>query len=103
MVKREINSDTINDIAKTAAIRVSDDKQRVMQDNLSKMVDLFVAMDKIKVCETKKSDLCEISNTVLRADVCHNVQEITASQSTYAYYDNDSGNFIVPKVLETEV
>ena len=102
MSKTEISEKTLQGIAKIATLIVPNESKEDMSRNLAKVVELFTAMDKIKVCETKKSDLCEIDYNKLRTDTCEKQTTDKNSKSTYCHYDNQSGNFIVPKVIETE-
>ena len=102
MAKTEISEEILQGIAKTATIIVPNESQAEMSKNLAKIVDLFIAMDKIQVCETKKSDLYEVNYNQLRTDECENQTTDKSTKATYCHYDNHSGNFIVPKVIETE-
>lgn len=102
MSKTEINVEILQGIAQVATIAVPEESQGEISKNLAKVVDLFMAMDKIEVCETKKSDLYEINYNQLRTDQSENQTIDKSAKTTYRYYDNHSGNFIVPKVIETE-
>mgnify|MGYP001192400240 CR=1 FL=1 len=102
MSETEISEQILQRIAKIATIIVPNKSQAEMSENLAKVVDLFIAMDKIQVCETKKSDLYEVNYNQLRTDKCENQTTDKSAKGTYCHYDNHSGNFIVPKVIETE-
>ena len=102
MANTEINEEILQRIAKIATVIVPDQALPEMSRNLTKIVDLFTAMDKIQVCETKKSDLYEVNYIQLRTDKCEHQTTDKSSKATYSHYDKQSGNFIVPKVIETE-
>ncbi|MEC8882152.1 MAG: hypothetical protein VX737_02570 [Pseudomonadota bacterium] len=102
MAKTEISEEILQGIAKIATIIVPKKSQAEMSKNLTKIVDLFIAMDKIQVCETKKSDLYEVNYNQLRTDKSENQTTDKSAKATYCHYDDHSGNFIVPKVIETE-
>ena len=103
MSKTSISKATLDSIAKTATIEVPQALKVSMCQDLEKVVELFRAMDKIQVCETKKSDSIEIDYAQLRKDGAVPNQADKSSMATYRHYDTLSGNFVVPKVIDTEV
>ena len=102
MANTEISEKVLQGIAKIATIIVPSESQVEMGKNLARIVDLFKAMDKIQVCETKKTDLYEVNYNELRVDSCESQTTDKSSKATHCHYDNHSGNFVVPKVIETE-
>jgi Asp-tRNA(Asn)/Glu-tRNA(Gln) amidotransferase C subunit len=102
MSQHNIDEQTIEQIAKTACLELNEKSKKQLIESLGNMVDLFVAMDKIQVCPTKQSDFNQLDyNRILPAEQpCAETEKKVGN--SYRYYDEETGFFTVPKVLNNE-
>jgi aspartyl/glutamyl-tRNA(Asn/Gln) amidotransferase C subunit len=102
MPQHNIDEQAIEQIAKTACLELDEKSKIQLIESLGNMVDLFVAMDKIQVCPTKQSDFNQLDySNILPADQpCAETKK--KAGDSYTYYDEKSGFFTVPKVLNNE-
>ena len=98
MNKSTIDCAEIDRISKASALELTEQLRERLRSDLSKMDDLFHSMDDIEVCPTKQSDYTDTTCLSLRED--KSTESPNKEQGTcYTYYDNETGYFTVPKVI----
>ena len=102
MSPKKIDTEAIEQIAASASLELSDAAKTELTSDLGKMIELFIAMDKIEVCPTKKSDVNTTTYQKLRNNIEPNKTIIKTKGPCYTHYNEESGYFVVPKVLNNE-
>ena len=85
-----------------AKIRISPEHEQDFKDSLEQVINMFIVMQKVPVCEFKAS-----RSTILTLDDIREDQDFTPNKKndmpkTYAHMDNESGYFKVPKVIDDQ-
>ena len=101
MAINKTESDQIRKIARAAALELTPELMSEHANDYGKITELFAAMDKIEVCPTKQTDFNKQNYHQLRPDNSSPGIE-KENGTTYRYYNEKSGYFTVPKVLNTE-
>lgn len=102
MSPKKIDTEAIELISTSASLELSETAKAELTSDLGKMIELFIAMDKIEVCPTKKSDVNTTTYKKLHANSEPTAAVNKTNGNCYKYYDDDSGYFVVPKVLNNE-
>ena len=102
MSPKKIDTEAIEQIAASASLELSEKAQAELTSDLGKMIELFIAMDKIEVCPTKKTDVNTTTYKALRNHIDPNETIIKTKGPCYTHYNEESGYFVVPKVLNNE-
>ena len=100
---KSIDQEATDHIAKAASLAFSDEERTELTSSLGKMIELFIAMDKTEVCPTKQSDFNKTTYQCLRETTTACPATPKQDPKVYPHHDNETGFFVVPKVLNTEV
>ena len=103
MSPKNLDNDAIHQIAASASLQFSEAACERLYDSLQNMIQVFAQMDQIEVCPTKQSDFNQTTYHCLRSADQPVATTPKQKGKTYRYYDDETGYFVVPKVLNTEI
>lgn len=101
MSKTSFDCAHIEKIAKAAAIELTPELKEQLRSDLQRVEDVLHPMAAIEVCPTKKTDF-RICNYFDLADDNHTQSSDKHSGSCWQYFDDSTGYFTVPKVLNND-
>ena len=97
-----ISNEQLDLLAAKAHFSVANEHREDFRASLSKIIDLFHAMSKVKVCEFKQYDNKDLSYYDLRNDVSKKGPDQQLTLSKCSHYNTSTQYFETPRVIEDE-